>query len=83
MNHLDIGFDGIHPTVGFALNVINKYFDDYFPSAVSTANILREMGKSPQLIYTTHPVCFVLCVGPLTVLVFSGWFRCILIVKTP
>jgi hypothetical protein len=27
MNHLDVGFDGINPIVGFAYNVVNKYFD--------------------------------------------------------
>ena len=25
MNHLDIGFDGIDPIIGYAINVINKY----------------------------------------------------------
>ena len=27
MNHLDVGFDGIMPIVGFGYNVVNKYFD--------------------------------------------------------
>ncbi len=32
--HLDIGFDGITPYVGFDNTVINTYFDVYFPKAV-------------------------------------------------
>lgn len=65
MNHLDVGFDGIHPTIGFAINVINRfssflliykrYFDVYFPMAVSVAQQLREKGGTERLIYTTHP----------------------------
>ena len=34
-NHVDIGFDGIDPQLGTDDNVINKYFDRYFPKAVS------------------------------------------------
>ena len=25
MNHLDVGYDGIYPELGFIVNVINKY----------------------------------------------------------
>lgn len=32
----DIGFDGIDPQLGTDDNVINKYFDEYFPRAVRT-----------------------------------------------
>eukprot|EP01084_Bolivina_argentea_P210312 358011_1 len=32
-NHLDVGFDGIKGE-GFAVNVVNTYFDEYFPNAV-------------------------------------------------
>ena len=31
----DVGFDGINPTLGTDDNVINKYFTEYFPQAVS------------------------------------------------
>eukprot|EP01114_Cavostelium_apophysatum_P014791 TRINITY_DN3921_c0_g1_i1.p1 TRINITY_DN3921_c0_g1~~TRINITY_DN3921_c0_g1_i1.p1 ORF type:complete len:770 (+),score=169.72 TRINITY_DN3921_c0_g1_i1:47-2311(+) len=55
MNHLDIGFDGIMPTVGFAINVINKYFDVFFPNATITTAALRARGGPERLIYTTHP----------------------------
>ena len=30
-NHLDVGFDGISPQIGYAFNVINEYFRVYFP----------------------------------------------------
>ncbi len=30
----DLGFDGIDPELGTDDNVINKYFDEYFPRAV-------------------------------------------------
>eukprot|EP01118_Nematostelium_gracile_P005782 TRINITY_DN1838_c0_g1_i1.p1 TRINITY_DN1838_c0_g1~~TRINITY_DN1838_c0_g1_i1.p1 ORF type:complete len:717 (-),score=180.87 TRINITY_DN1838_c0_g1_i1:73-2223(-) len=55
MNHLDIGFDGIDPTIGYAVNVINKYFDEYFPLAINVSTQLREKGGIERLIYTTHP----------------------------
>ncbi|XP_025114212.1 uncharacterized protein LOC112576153 [Pomacea canaliculata] len=55
MNHLDVGYDGIYPTVGFALNVINKYFTEYYPRAVSLAEGLRLFGFQERLVYTTHP----------------------------
>ncbi|XP_076436514.1 uncharacterized protein LOC143276017 [Babylonia areolata] len=55
MNHLDVGYDGILPTTGFALNVINRYFTTYYPRAVGVAELLREMGYAERLVYTTHP----------------------------
>ncbi|XP_070176101.1 uncharacterized protein [Littorina saxatilis] len=55
MNHLDVGYDGIHPTVGFALNVVNRYFTEYFPRAVTIAEGLRVFGFRERFIYTTHP----------------------------
>ena len=55
MNHLDVGYNGINPSTGFINNVLNKYFDEYFPRAV----LLGEEIVSKQLdigfIYTTHP----------------------------
>jgi hypothetical protein len=49
MNHLDVGF------TDFATNVVNKYFDEYFPLAIETSNRLR-LEKSPTgYIYTSHP----------------------------
>ncbi|KAK7491626.1 hypothetical protein BaRGS_00017079, partial [Batillaria attramentaria] len=55
MNHLDVGYDGIYPTLGFALNVINRYFTEYYPRAVSLAEGLRIFGYQERLVYTTHP----------------------------
>jgi len=54
MNHLDVGYNGIYPEVGFAFNVINRYFDVYFPSAIETAQQLKKEGGKYSLIYTTH-----------------------------
>lgn len=36
-NHVDIGFDGIPPQLGSDDNVINKYFNEFFPRAIKTA----------------------------------------------
>jgi hypothetical protein len=52
MNHLDVGFDGIDPVLGFAKNVLNRYFDVYFPRALRTSAEMRSQGSS--YIYTTH-----------------------------
>ncbi len=30
-NHLDVGFDGIDPTLGFARNVVNRYCTNLLP----------------------------------------------------
>eukprot|EP00698_Gefionella_okellyi_P007992 TRINITY_DN1960_c0_g1_i5.p1 TRINITY_DN1960_c0_g1~~TRINITY_DN1960_c0_g1_i5.p1 ORF type:complete len:711 (-),score=103.27 TRINITY_DN1960_c0_g1_i5:35-2167(-) len=65
MNHLDIGFDGISPTIGYAYNVIHKvlvcffvifpqYWYEFFPAAIVTAEELRARGGSERLIYTSH-----------------------------
>jgi len=44
-NHFDAGFGGIDPTPGLARNVIDKYFQEYFPKAVQTANLMRQAGR--------------------------------------
>ena len=52
MNHLDVGYNGI-PKTGFINNVLNTYFQEYFPRAVRLA---AEMKTLPGgFIYTTHP----------------------------
>jgi hypothetical protein len=43
-NHLDIGFDGIAPQIGYDHAVINKYFHEYFPRAVRLAQDMRQDG---------------------------------------
>eukprot|EP01090_Pellita_catalonica_P011857 TRINITY_DN2446_c0_g1_i1.p1 TRINITY_DN2446_c0_g1~~TRINITY_DN2446_c0_g1_i1.p1 ORF type:complete len:760 (-),score=113.06 TRINITY_DN2446_c0_g1_i1:691-2970(-) len=58
MNHLDVGFDGIDPIIGYAFNVLNKYFDIYFPRAFNTSDYMREhQAEYPNqhYVYTTHP----------------------------
>jgi hypothetical protein len=55
MNHLDVGYNGIRPQLGFIPNVINKYFDVYFPKAIQTAQELAQKNFSSGFIYTTHP----------------------------
>lgn len=56
MNHLDVGFSGgsHNPDLpGFAYEVINLYFHEYFPKALETSRILKERGGKEQFIYTT------------------------------
>lgn len=38
--------------LGFAYNVVNKYFDEYFPRALDTARAMRAQNSS--YVYTTH-----------------------------
>ncbi len=64
MNHLDVGYNGI-PETGFVYNVLNTYFDQYFPLAIETANVMRDFGfhcihsdllsLHHTVIYTSHP----------------------------
>jgi hypothetical protein len=54
-NHLDVGYNGIAPTVGFINNVPNRYFVDYFPRAIAVAQALRALGGEERLVYTSHP----------------------------
>ena len=53
MNHLDVGYNGI-PITGFINNILNIYFHQHFPRAVSVAATLRATSKQ-RFIYTTHP----------------------------
>ncbi|XP_048244901.1 uncharacterized protein LOC124124794 isoform X2 [Haliotis rufescens] len=55
MNHLDVGYNGISPTVGFINNVLNIYFQLYFPRAVQLSQQLRHDQYEETFIYTTHP----------------------------
>ena len=47
--HLDVGF------ADTAQNIVNEYFDKYFPNAVNTAKELRNLGVEERLVFTTHP----------------------------
>ncbi len=53
MNHLDVGYNGI-PELGLINNILNVYFQEYFPRAISVAQQLRAHGGPERLIYTTH-----------------------------
>jgi hypothetical protein len=54
MNHLDVGYNGI-PQTGFIANVVNMYFDVYFPRAIATAQAMRlNSSQSDRFVYTTH-----------------------------
>jgi len=55
MNHLDVGYDGIWPDIGFINNVLNRYFIEYFPRAINLANGIKEWNSNLSFIYTTHP----------------------------
>ncbi|XP_060073816.1 uncharacterized protein LOC132553577 [Ylistrum balloti] len=56
MNHLDVGYDGLLPKeIGFINNILNKYFNEYFPRAIKVATQLMGLGYYEKLIYTTHP----------------------------
>lgn len=41
-NHFDCGFAGIDPQLGYAVDVVNKYFDVYFPMAISNGKQLAQ-----------------------------------------
>ena len=50
----DIGFDGISPEPGTDDNVINRYFDVYFPRAIETAAALRAQNVDLSYVWTTQ-----------------------------
>ena len=54
MNHLDVGYDGI-PETGFIANVVNTYFQQYFPRAVNIAIDMSILNHNDSFIYTSHP----------------------------
>lgn len=53
MNHLDVGYNGI-PALGLINNIIDRYFQVYFPRAIAVAAELRAKGGPERLVYTTH-----------------------------
>ena len=54
MNHLDVGYNGV-PVLGLINNILNIYFGEYFPRAISVANDLRSRGGTERLIWTSQP----------------------------
>ncbi|XP_055957826.1 uncharacterized protein LOC130013170 [Patella vulgata] len=56
MNHLDVGYDGLGGKErGLVNNVLNKYFQVYFPRAIKLSETLIGLGYRERFIYTTHP----------------------------
>ena len=53
-NHLDVGYNGI-PGIGFINNILNIYFQEYYPRALYIAQEVREHGGTDRFVYTTHP----------------------------
>ena len=53
-NHLDVGYNGI-PGIGFINNILNIYFQEYYPRALQIAQEVRELGGTDRFVYTTHP----------------------------
>jgi hypothetical protein len=53
MNHLDVGFNG-QDKIGFTYNVVNLYFDKYFPLAVKVSEDIRKLPGNERFVYTTH-----------------------------
>lgn len=47
---LSAGFDNIEPLIGYDNNVLNKYFNEYLPRAVSAAGALHSL----QCLRTSH-----------------------------
>ncbi len=54
MNHLDVGYNGI-PITGFINNVLNTYFQEYFPRAIRLGYEMKDTDPDHGFIYTTHP----------------------------
>ncbi|XP_070532504.1 uncharacterized protein [Ptychodera flava] len=55
MNHLDVGYNGLLDQKGFVNNVLNRYFNVYYPRAINVANNLHSLGGRESQVYTTHP----------------------------
>ena len=49
----DVGYNGI-PGLGLMNNIVQRYFDVYFPRAITVAQALAAHGGPERLIYTTH-----------------------------
>lgn len=50
-----MGYDGISPEIGFINNILNRYFNEYFPRAVNLSEQLRAGEYVENFVYTTHP----------------------------
>jgi hypothetical protein len=54
---LAAGFDNIEPQIGYDNNVLNKYFNEYLPRAVSAAQALLLMDQRRMHTYRTTTPC--------------------------
>eukprot|EP00760_Papus_ankaliazontas_P015280 PhM_4_TR16443/c0_g1_i1/m.69357 len=75
MNHLDVGYHvGDNPELGFVNNVINRYFNVYFPRAVALHKAVKANASlaSKGFVYTTHPWLVDLYMDCLPMAILSG-----------
>lgn len=54
MNHLDVGYS-LNLLPGYLVDVLNAYFNVYFPRAILIAGQLKMLKYVETFIYTTHP----------------------------
>eukprot|EP01083_Nonionella_stella_P031943 87397_1 len=56
MSHLDVGYDGISPTVGYINNVMNKYFQSHLPRSLYLSKTMKQTGHQRRgFVYTQQP----------------------------
>ena len=55
MSHLDVGYDGINPVVGYINNVLNVYIQNHLPRGVFISKAMRKLGYKQGFIFTQHP----------------------------
>lgn len=54
MNHLDVGYS-YNDLPGHIIDILNAYFNIYFPRAIKVSLDLLVLGYRERFIYTTHP----------------------------
>ena len=67
----EVGYNGI-PKTGFIVNVLNMYFQEYFPRAIRQAAEMNDLYPAGGCIYTTHPWLIKLYLDCLPYLFLSG-----------
>lgn len=55
MNNKKTCFKKGIPEIGFIHNILNRYFNLYFPRAIDLAQQMRQRNGTEKFIYTTHP----------------------------
>ena len=66
MNHLDVGY------ASFIGNILNEYFQTYFPRAIRLAAEVEMWHKNETFIYTTHPWLVSMYIDCPPNLIFNG-----------